>query len=122
MSVCHVENVITGNNGAALGFIGSEIYLAYPGLDQSSRTHGARFERDVHVAVLKTPVTELFAGLVYGYDFGMGERIAAGEPQVMGADKDFTVFYDHAADRAFTKVDGLLGFLNCFQHKAFVSV
>ena len=80
VTVFYIEDVVAGTDGAALGFIGSEIYLADTALDYGTGAHGAGFQCDIHVAIVKPEVSDLAAGLIYCYYFRMGYGIATGKP------------------------------------------
>ena len=88
-------------------------------MNDGTGAHGAGLKGNIHIAVVKAPVADLAASLVYCYDFGVKDGITLGKLQVMGTYKDFAVLYDNATDRAFAFVESLLCLLESLFHETF---
>jgi len=115
--VFDVEDIVAGNNGAALGLVRSEIHFADPRLDYGAGTHRTRLERHEHITVIQTPVADLTAGFVDRYDFGMHKTVGLCQLQIVSAHQDFVITDDNTAYRTFLEFVGFARFLERFSHK-----
>lgn len=99
----------------------AEIQAFKTAVYQRARTHGARFERDVHFAVRKIPA-EFFVGVFERDDFRVRNCRIVPFFSVVAFRDDLSVQDDDRADGDFVESFRLFCELDCAAHKLFIHI
>jgi hypothetical protein len=111
-----VQQLIQRLDGSRFGIRRSKYDEWNSGLHDSSRAHGARFERDVQHTIAQAPIIERRSGLGDGQHFGMRRRITQLLALVAGRRDDAIPVNDHRADGNFACRLRLGRLLQCDLH------
>ena len=107
-------------DGSRLGVVRTENQTADTGVNQGSRTHGARLNCSKELAVTQTVVREIQSGLTQGDDFGVGGGIVIGQVAVPATSEDAALTDDDGSDGDFSGFEGALGRAQSLLHPEFV--
>src|SRR3954447_19933885 len=103
------EEPHAGLDRAALGIGRAVIEPPDPCKGDRARTHGARLQRDVEVAVDQPLAADLLGRLAQRNDFGMGRWVLVGQRPIGGGGNDLVIVDHHASDRNLARFSGVFG-------------
>ena len=107
-------------DGSRFGIVRSVNQTTDTGVNQGSRTHGARLNCSKQLAVSKTVVGEILCRLTQGDDFGVGGGIVVGEVAVPASSEDAATTDDDGSDGDFAGFESALSRAQRFLHPEFV--
>ena len=90
-------------------------------LNDGAGTHLAWFQRNVKGTAFQTPVSQFFARLADGVQFGVGEGVFVRVAAVVAAGNDLVLIDDDASDGDLFEGGGLLCLFDGFTHVMFFS-
>ena len=92
----HFGQVANASERARLLVVQSDVNVFYSRIHNRAAAHGARFERNIHIAVDKTPPAEFFASTVYCRNFSVFQGIFVVFAPIVARSDDFTVMNNDA--------------------------
>jgi hypothetical protein len=104
-----VDHGQDGMNGPGFGIVRAVNQAPDAGMNQRSRTHGARFNCSKQVTADQPVIPENAAGFPKGNHLGMRCRIVVGEVAVPASSNDATLVHDNRADGDFAGLECALG-------------
>ena len=115
-----IENFEDRAGSARLGVERADDQASQPGVNHGSGAHGARFERDVEMAIGEPVVAERAGRLAQGDDLGVSRGIDVSQYTILPRGNDLILEDDDSANRHLSRIRGECRLFKCTAKVALV--
>jgi hypothetical protein len=108
-------------NRSGLGIVRTVHQAADAGMNERSRTHGARLNCSKQFTVAEAVVTEVPSGFAQRHDLSVGGWIVVGQVAIPASSDDAAITYDDGSYGDFAGLESALGGAESFFHPELVA-